>query len=138
MVKIKIKDLYPFVTEDTVVEVSKEVAEFIESERKKEKASREKIRRNKAYYSLDRNDGIEFNNLKYFGAKENIFEEELKISLKECLGKLPDKQKRRIIAYYFNGYTLKEIGEIEDVSVQAISKSIQKGIKRMQNLMNCR
>ncbi len=60
MVKINLKEYYPEIyKEDTFIEVSEEVAEFLESERPKASSEIRKRYRHNAQYSLDADDGIE-------------------------------------------------------------------------------
>ncbi len=59
---------------------------------------------------------------------ESIVEQHiLNESLYIALNKLPYTQRKRIVMYYFYGYSLKEISIIENCTIQAIDKSIQRG-----------
>ena len=72
-----------------------------------------KVRRNKAYYSLDRNDGIELLSIKKTKTPEVIFfENEIKSILYSAIEKLPKMQAERIILYYFQGMSYKEIAKM--------------------------
>ena len=60
MKTINLKEFYPEIyTADTFCEIPEEVLEELLSFRRKENAAKRKVYRNKAYYSLDRNDGVE-------------------------------------------------------------------------------
>ena len=59
MQTINLKQYYPFCTEDTLVEVSDEIAEAFLLDKRAEAARERKMYRYKAFYSLDCNDGIE-------------------------------------------------------------------------------
>mgnify|MGYP001161536042 FL=1 len=59
MKKINLRDLYPFYKSDFLIEIADEVVELIKQIERKEHADYERIRVNKAYYSLDADDGIE-------------------------------------------------------------------------------
>jgi len=52
MKKINLRDLYPFYKSDFLIEIADEVAELIKQIERKEHAEYERIRVNKAYYSL--------------------------------------------------------------------------------------
>ena len=59
MQTINLKQYYPFCTEDTLVEVSDEIAEAFLLDKRAEAARERKMYRYKAFYSLDCDDGIE-------------------------------------------------------------------------------
>ena len=59
MTTINLKDHYPWYTEDTFIEVSDEVAAFLEEDKRLQINYAQYIRDNKAFYSLDAGDGIE-------------------------------------------------------------------------------
>ena len=59
MTIINLQDYYPFYTSDCFMEVSEEVAEMFKEFDRKEAAYRLRTYRHKAYYSLDRDDGLE-------------------------------------------------------------------------------
>src|SRR5699024_3664314 len=56
---INLRDIYPHYTQDYFIEVTDEVADLFSEFDHKEAAYRLRTYRHKAYYSLDRNDGIE-------------------------------------------------------------------------------
>ena len=57
---INLREFYPWYMEDVMVEVTAEVAEELLAGQRYIKASRRRIYRNKAHYSLDAEDGIEY------------------------------------------------------------------------------
>ncbi len=59
MAIINLRDYYPFYTSDCFMEVSEEVAEMFKEFDRKEAAYRLRTYRHKAYYSLNRDDGLE-------------------------------------------------------------------------------
>ena len=59
MAIINLRDYYPFYTSDCFMEVSEDVAEMFKEFDRKEAAYRLRTYRHKAYYSLDRDDGLE-------------------------------------------------------------------------------
>lgn len=59
MTTINLRELYPWYTEDAFIEVSDEVAAFLEEDRRLQINYAQYIRDNKAFYSLDAGDGIE-------------------------------------------------------------------------------
>ena len=60
MTTINLKDFYYWYTVDELVEVSDEVAEALMASKRAEAAHAERVRYNKAYYSLDCDYGIEY------------------------------------------------------------------------------
>ena len=59
MTTINLRDYNPLYTEDTFVEVSDEVAAFFAEDKRRQTNYAQYIRDHKAFYSLDRGDGIE-------------------------------------------------------------------------------
>ena len=60
MKEINLRDFYPWYMEDVMVEVTEEVAEELLAGQRYIKASRRRVYRNKAHFSLDAEDGIEY------------------------------------------------------------------------------
>ena len=60
MTTINLKDFYPWYTHDEYIEVSEEVADELRASRLYEAAYQRRLVRNKAQYSLDCEDGIEY------------------------------------------------------------------------------
>ena len=60
MKEINLRDFYPWYKEDVIIEVTEEVAEELLAGQRYIKASRRRVYRNKAHYSLDAEDGIEY------------------------------------------------------------------------------
>lgn len=85
-----------------------------------------------AYYSLERAEGIG-RCIKYTSVSpEEIYERKLtKEELYSAMNKLSDVQARRIYAYYFLGMKKSEIADAEGTERPAITKSIERGLKRL-------
>ena len=60
MTSINLRDFYYWHTQDEYMEVSDEVAETLRASVRSEAAYTERARYNKAYYSLDADDGMDF------------------------------------------------------------------------------
>lgn len=58
--------------------------------------------------------------------------------LAEAIGKLPDKEKTVIYLYYYEGLTLKEIGEVLNLSESRISQLHTKAILRLRGRLGRR
>ena len=120
---------YPCYKEDVLVEVSDEVAEALLLMLREENNRRRKIYYHKAYFSLDREDGIENAALCGFEkSPEDIFMEQeeerfflLTLErLDEALSHLTPAQERRIRARYLEGRKTKDIADAEGVSIHVI------------------
>lgn len=64
--------------------------------------------------------------------------QETKKLLTDAIGKLPDKEKMVIYLYYYEGLTLKEIGEVMSLSESRISQLHTKSILRLRGRLSRR
>ena len=135
------KYYYPLFTKDTFVEVSDEVAEALLLMHREENNRIRKMYYHKAYFSLDREDGIENDALCGFekSPEEILMEQEeerfflLTLErLDEALANLTETQQRRIRARYLSGRTMQDIAAGEGVSVSVVSESIRSGLKKLR------
>ena len=135
------KYCYPLFTKDTFVEVSDEVAEALLLMHREENNRIRKMYYHKAYFSLDREDGIENDALCGFekSPEEILMEQEeerfflLTLErLEEALSYLTPTQARRIRARYLSGMAIQEIVASEGVSVSVVSESIRSGLKKLR------
>ena len=132
MKQINLKDFYPFYEEDCYVEVPDELAEIMQIYERKEKAYVEKTRYHKAYYSLERDEGVE-KSIRYISmSPEEVYERKLtREELYAAMSMLPEMQARRIYAHFFLGMSRSEIAKVEGTNVPAIGKSIKRGLKQI-------
>ena len=135
------KYYYPLFTKDTFIEVSDEVAEALLLMHREENNRIRKMYYHKAYFSLDREDGIENDALCGFekSPEEILMEQEeerfflLTLErLEEALSYLTPTQARRIRARYLSGMAIQEIVASEGVSVSVVSESIRSGLKKLR------
>lgn len=135
MKKIILRTQYPWYKGDEYIEVSDEIADFLASLSRAERAYYEKVRKNKAFYSLDAEDGIESSILFVAESPDELYEKKLtNEELYKAISMLPELQAKRISALYFQGLTMTKIAEIEDVSVEAVSKSVEKGLTNLEKI----
>ena len=66
-----------------------------------------------------------------------IEKEEVKGVIVEAIQNLPDKEKKVIVLYYYEDLTLKEIGEVLDVTESRISQMHTKAIMRLRGKLMC-
>ena len=133
MKKINLREVYPFYENDCFVMVDDEIAEIFEESKRKEQNYQRNIYRNCAHYSLDRDDGIVHEAIFVSMSPYEIYERKMtKQELFAAIANLPDIQAKRIYAYYFLDMSKTEIARSEGVSVMAVCKSIQQGLKTLE------
>jgi len=133
MPKINLQDIYPS-AENSTIDVSDAVLAVFQESKRKEHSYNERVRRNKAYFSLDSHDGgIETDALFFAPSPEELFERrEMTEALYTALDSLSNKQRRRIYAHYILGFSQMEIAKTEGVSKVAVSLSVTDGLRRIK------
>ena len=136
MKTINLRDYYYWYTQDEFVEVSDEVAAALLDAERLERNYTERVRYNKAYYSLDVGDGIE-NEVCYINlSPTEIYERQLmRCRVCRALNSLPETQGRRIDAHYILGMTQKDIAKAESVTEGSVSISITRGLAAMKKYL---
>ena len=133
MTTINLKDFYPWYTHDEYIEVSDEVAEELIASRRREAAHAERVRYNKAFYSLDCDDGIEYSACLHEPSPQELMDrKELFFRLWNALNSLPEIQGRRIDAHIILGISIKAIAEADGVHEESVRQSIKRGLERMK------
>lgn len=137
MAKINLRKYYPdYYDTDFIIEVPDEVAALMDSYEHAEAAYYLRRYRHKAYYSLDRGDGIENDILFVSLSPCEIYERKVTVEqLHAAITALPDKQARRIYAYYFLGMSKAEIARAEGVAVNAVKDAISRGLKNLEKIL---
>ena len=134
---INLRDYYPFYNTDVFLEVSDEVASFLEDEKRLQINYAQYIRDNKAFYSLDAGDGIEAEALNLPEQPDEALERmELERLLKEALAQLTETQRRRLLASVLNDESNQRIAALESVDESAVRRSIQCGLAALKKLLN--
>ena len=133
MKKINLRELYPDVyTTDFFVDVTEEVMETIRAAERAEAAYDRRMYRYKAHYSLDCDNGIENAILMKPQTPEMLLEEkQLREQLYIAVMALPEKQAKRIYAWYYLGMRVSEIAVAEDVDPSRVRDSIRRGLKQL-------
>ena len=91
---------------------------------------------NDIWYLGDDNDEVSF--METLESPQNlnpdtlIEKEEIKAVIVEAIKQLPDKEKKVIVLYYYEDLTLKEIGEVLEVTESRISQLHTKAIMRLR------
>ena len=136
MTTINLRELYPWYAEDTFIEVSDEVAAFLEEDRRLQINYAQYIRDNKAFYSLDAGDGIEAEALNLPEQPDEALERmELERRLKEGLAQLTETQRRRLLASVLNDESNQRIAKRESVDESAVRRSIQRGLAALKKIL---
>lgn len=134
MKKVNLRRFYPSLyTKDTYIFLPDDIADALWEEIKKERAGYAKIRYHHAYYSLNREDGIERFALHSPMLPEKIIQQnEMREFLYSIIMGLPEKQLKRFYSYYILGMKLKNIAQIEGTDPAAVLRSVQKAEKTIR------
>lgn len=136
MIRINLRDYYPFYKSDFFVEVTDEIAELFKQFRRNEHADYERRRVHRAYYSLDAGDGIERDVILLVLSPQEIYERKLtNQELYAAINSLPEKQAKRIYAHFFLDMSKAQIARIEGVDPSSVKESIERGLKRMEKFL---
>ena len=136
MAIINLKDFYYWYLVDELVEVPDEVAEALLTGKRAEAAYMERVRYNKAYYSLDCDDGIEYSACLHEPTPQELLDRvELFVRLWNAINSLPEIQGRRVDAHLILGKSFQQIAREEGVSKSAVRDSIHCGLERMKKYL---
>ncbi|MDE6280770.1 MAG: sigma-70 family RNA polymerase sigma factor [Oscillospiraceae bacterium] len=56
--------------------------------------------------------------------EDTVFQQVEVETLRQAIAKLPEKQRRRLVLYYFGGCTYEQIAKMEGCTYQAVAKSV--------------
>ncbi len=136
MTSINLRDFYYWYTQDEYIEVSDEVAGALRASVRSESAYAERARYNRAYYSLDADDGIEYSACQHELTPDEALElKERFFHLWNALNSLPEIQGRRVDAHIILGMTYREIALSEGVDKSAVRRSVLSGIAQMKKYL---
>lgn len=135
---LNLNDIYDFLSGKELkneIDVPDEVFEIFEIFRKAESAYQSKSKYHNAYYSLDRNDGIELLAIQKVKTPEEILiEKETQEQLLHSVFSLADKQAQRVYAYFYLDMSVTEIAKVENVDRSSVSESIYRGINNLKKM----
>ena len=136
MTTINLKDYYPWYLTNEYIEVTDEVAEALMASKRAEAAHAERVRYNRAYYSLDCDDGIEYSACVHEPSPQELLDrKEMFYLLWNALNSLPEVQGRRVDAHLILGKSYREIAREEGVDKSAVRCSVLCGVKRMKKYL---
>ena len=136
MTTINLKDFYAWYTHDEYIEVSDEVAAELRADKLYELAHQRRITRNKAQYSLDCDDGIEYSACLSEPTPQELLERmERFYYLWNALNSLPEAQGRRVDACVILGKSYREVALKEGVSKTSVQESVRSGLENMRKYL---
>ena len=136
MTTINLRDYYPWYIEDQYIEVSDEVAAELRADKLYEAAYQRRIVRNKAQYSLDCDDGIEYSACLHEPTPQELLDRmELFTHLWNALNSLPEVQGVRVEAHLILGKSYRQIAREQGVDKSAVRCSVKCGIERMKKYL---
>ena len=128
MTTINLKDFYSWYTRDEYIEVSDEVAAELKADKLYEAAHQRRTTRNKAQYSLDCDDGIEYSACLHEPTPQELLDRmELFVHLWNALNSLPEVQGVRVEAHLILGKSYRQIAREQGVDKSAVRHSVKSG-----------
>ena len=139
MTTINLKDFYSWYTHDEYIEVSDDVAAELRADKLYEAAYQRRVIRNKAQYSLDCDDGIEYSACLSEPTPQELLERmERFCDLWNALNTLHETQGRRVDACVILGKSYSEVARAVGVHESAVRRSVERGLEKMkQYLKKC-
>ena len=135
MTTINLKEFFYWYKADEYIEVTDEVAEELRADKRYEVTHHRRMKRNKANYSLDADDGIEHSICEFEPSPEEFLARAVTIQRLCCaLNHLPPSQGRRIDAHFLLGQPITEIAAAEGLDESSVRESIDRGLKRMRKI----
>ena len=136
MTTINLRNYYPWYKHDEYIEVPDEVATELKADKLYEASYQRQLRRNKAHYSLDCDDGIEYTACLANPTPQELIERmELFYYLWNALNSLPEGQGRRGEACVILGTSYREQARIEGVGKSSIRMSVLYGLENMKKYL---
>ena len=136
MTTINLKDFYSWYTHDEYIEVSDEVAAELRADKLYELAHQRRIVRNKAQYSLNCDDGIEYSACLSEPTPQALLERmERFCALWNALNTLPEIQGYRVDACIILGKSYREVAQAEGVNESSVRESVKSGLENMKKYL---
>ncbi|MBQ3211619.1 MAG: sigma-70 family RNA polymerase sigma factor [Oscillospiraceae bacterium] len=136
MTTINLRNYYPWYKHDEYIEVPDEVAAELKTDKLYEASYQRQLMRNKAHYSLDCDDGIEYTACLANPTPQELIERmEMFYYLWNALNSLPETQGRRVDACIILGASYREQARIEGVGKSSIRMSVLYGLENMRKYL---
>ena len=127
---------YAWYTHDEYIEVSDEVAAELKADKLYEAAHQRRTTRNKAQYSLDCDDGIEYSACLHEPTPQELLDRmELFVHLWNALNSLPEVQGVRVEAHLILGKSYRQIAREQGVDKSAVRHSVKSGKAAMRKYL---
>ncbi|GHU95702.1 hypothetical protein FACS1894208_08980 [Clostridia bacterium] len=129
------QELVTVIYEGEETEVTREVADFLNESRKQQEKQDRSDRRHLTSKSLEENffeDDVADERADIEG---NYIQREDYRQLHAAIDTLPEVQRRRLTAYYFEGLPYRKIAELEGVSDASIRESIVSAMKTLKTFL---
>lgn len=135
MTTINLREFFYWYKVDEFIKVTDEVAQELRAGKAEDVTHWRRLKRNKANYSLDAGDGIEYEACEFEPSPEEFMARAVTIQRLCCaLNRLPPAQGRRIDACYLLGQSMTEIAQAEGLDESSIRESIRRGLERMRKI----
>ena len=136
MTTINLKNFYAWYTHDEYIEVSDEVAAELKADKLYEAAHQRRTTRNKAQYSLDCDDGIEYSACLHEPTPQELLDRmELFVHLWNALNSLPEVQGVRVEAHLILGKSYRQIAREQGVDKSVVRRSVKRGMAAMKKYL---
>ena len=67
---------------------------------------------------------------------EEIVSQRIEVDrLHQAIAQLPEKQRRRLVLYYFGEFTYEQIADMEGCTISPVKRSIEKAIENLKNFL---
>lgn len=134
MKTINLRDFYPeLYSGDQFITVPDEVAGLLREFDQLEAAYERRTYYHRAHYSLDAGDGIEHEAVFLSISPCEIYERKVTMQqLHAAIASLPDKQTKRIYAYYFMNMSKAAIAKAEGVNKSQVTRSIRRALANLE------
>ncbi len=100
--------------------------------RRNEKKHQKRATHNNSMYDFSEDTEEHHTEISTPDTESMYLQEETYKEIRDAVMSLDEGQKRRVILYFFDGLTYKQIAEKEDVTIQAVAKSIGKAIENLK------
>ena len=67
--------------------------------------------------------------------EEAVFQRAEVETLRQAIAKLPEKQRRRLVLYYFGDFTYEQIAEMEGCKYQTVQDTIYAALKNLKKFL---
>jgi RNA polymerase sigma-70 factor (ECF subfamily) len=114
------------------VEVTREVADFLDECRRDDVRQDKKRQRHIADKPYLENETEDFMSVAPRGFQDELVDKLAMDMLPDALAALPEIQRRRVTAYYYEGLTYREIAARESKDESTIRESIASAIKKLK------